>query len=104
MFYKCIDTLPRSAKWTCDVFEITGDELDEKGKLRKEQLHLWKRDPVECVCELIGNPAFCEKMHYAPERAYEDSDGKNRIFDEMWAGNWWWDLQVNIHSDEIFAQ
>jgi hypothetical protein len=57
---------------------------------------LWKRDPVECIGELIGNPAFRKKMCFAPEKAYKDSDAKNRIFDEMWTGNWWWDLQVSL--------
>ena len=57
-FYKRIDTLPRGAKWECEEFEITGDEQDEKGKRRSEVLQLWKRDAVECISELIGNPAF----------------------------------------------
>src|SRR5882724_12608725 len=35
-------------------------------------------------------------MRFAPEKAYEDSDGKNRIFDEMWTGDWWWNLQVSF--------
>jgi len=26
-------------------------------------------------------------MCFAPERAYEDPEGKNRIFDEMWTGD-----------------
>ena len=92
-FYNRIDNLPRGTQWECESFE--GDELDEKGLKRKEILHLWKRDPVECIRELIGNPAFRNQMRFAPEKAYEDSDGKNRIFDEMWSGDWWWDLQVS---------
>jgi hypothetical protein len=95
-FYKRIDTLPRGTKWECEPFEIEGDELDEKGLKRKEILHLWKRDPVECIRELIGNPAFRNQMRFAPEKAYEDPEGKNRIFDEMWSGDWWWDLQVGV--------
>ena len=94
-FYKKIDTLPRVAKWLCKPFEIEGDQLDEKGRKHKETLHLWKRDPVECIHELIGNPAFRNQMRFAPERAYEDPEGKNRIFDEMWTGDWWWNLQVS---------
>jgi hypothetical protein len=35
-------------------------------------------------------------MRFAPEKAYEDPEGKNRIFDEMWSGDWWWDLQVGV--------
>jgi hypothetical protein len=51
---------------------------------------------VECIHELIGNPAFRDKMQYVPEKVYEDRDAKVRIFDEMWTGDWWWNLQVNI--------
>lgn len=94
-FYKRIDTLPRGPGWACEPFEITGDEIDEKGQLRKETLHLWKRDPVECIRELIGNPAFRDQMRYVPEKVYEDSEGKNRVFDEAWTGDWWWNLQVS---------
>lgn len=94
-FYKCIDTLLRGAKWTCELFEIVGDEKDEKGEFRREILHLWKRNPVECIRELIGNPAFRDHMQYVPEKVYEDEDGNVRIFDEMWTGEWWWNLQVS---------
>ena len=60
----------------------------------KETLELWRRDPVECVRELIGNPAFQNGMRYAPERVYADEDGKTRVYKEMWSGDWWWDMQV----------
>ncbi|EIW75743.1 hypothetical protein CONPUDRAFT_131960 [Coniophora puteana RWD-64-598 SS2] len=58
-----------------------------------EELIVWKRDPVECVKELIGNPTFREMMQYAPEKVYEDMEGECRIYDEMWTGDWWWNLQ-----------
>jgi hypothetical protein len=51
-------------------------------------------DPVECVRELIGNVAFRECMAYAPEKTYADKDGRNRQYDEMWAGDWWWETQA----------
>ena len=78
--------LPHGPKWDCEEFIITGDERDEKGRLKTETIQLWKQDPVECVKELIGNPAFWEKLRYSPQRAYEDEEGKSRIFDEMWTG------------------
>jgi Plavaka transposase len=59
-----------------------------------EKLELWRRDPVECVKELMGNPALKNYMKYAPERVYEDVEGETRIFDEMWTADWWWDTQV----------
>jgi len=80
--------LLRVANWLCEPFKIEGDQLDEKGHKQKEALQLWKRNPIECIRKLIGNPAFQNKMCFAPEKAYKDPDGKNRIFDEMWTGDW----------------
>lgn len=79
------------------MIDVVGDVVAEDGSTRREQLELWRRDPVECVMELIGNPAFRDAMAYVPERAYADSEGKNRIYDEMWTADWWWDVQVSSH-------
>jgi Plavaka transposase len=37
--------------------------LGDGGMMSKE-VELWRRDPVECVRELIGNPAFREVISY----------------------------------------
>ena len=96
LFYKKIDALPGGfAKWQVELFDAIGDQLDEAGQPMKETVELWRRDPVECIRELIGNPLFSKDMRYAPERVYVDSEGRIRIYDEMWTANWWWDLQVN---------
>jgi len=60
-----------------------------------EQLELWRRDPVECVRELMGNPAFKDVLKYAPEKHFTDVEGRYHVYDEMWMANWWWDTQVN---------
>jgi len=59
-----------------------------------EKLELWRRDPVDCMKELLGNPAFKEFISYTPERVFSDNAGKERIFDEMWTADWWWNTQV----------
>lgn len=61
------------------MIDVEGDIVAEDGTLRHEQLELWRRDPVECVRELMGNPAFRDVMSYVPERAYTDASGENRI-------------------------
>jgi hypothetical protein len=63
-----------------------------------EEMELWCHDPVECVRELIGNPAFKNLLAYAPKQAFQDEEGNVRMFDEMWTGEWWWDLQVTVAS------
>ncbi|KAJ7858828.1 hypothetical protein B0H14DRAFT_3085030 [Mycena olivaceomarginata] len=95
-FLKRIDALPEGPKWTCYPFELEGDELDASGKPKKEVVELWCRDPVECVRELVGNPAFRAKQHYAPYRifkCFEDGKYSNREVNEMWTADWWWEIQ-----------
>jgi hypothetical protein len=94
---KKIDALPTQvAAWTLDIITSEGDRRNEDGELMPpEILELWLRDPVECVRELMGNPMFKDVLKYAPKKAYLDPEGKNRIYDEMWSADWWWDTQVS---------
>ncbi|KAK0493099.1 hypothetical protein EDD18DRAFT_1310710 [Armillaria luteobubalina] len=82
-----------SPEWTCKIFEVVGDEVDEKGEHRTEEVELWKRDPVACIRELIGDPRFINCIHYAPERVYTDSNGTSRAYSEMATADWWWEIQ-----------
>jgi hypothetical protein len=62
--------------------------------MRGETVELWFRDPVECVRELIGNPMFRNAMRFGPEELYTDEKGQIRLFEEMWTGDWWKEIQV----------
>jgi len=81
----------------CEIFEITGDRKDENGDAIVEEVELWRRNPVDCVRELIGNPAFKDGMKYTPEKHYEDEELNNRVYDEMATGDWWWEVQASAH-------
>ena len=99
---KKVDTLPtQGAVWTWDIITSEGDRRNEDGKLMPpEKLELWRRDPIECVHELMGNPMFKDMIKYAPEKAYFDDGKILRIYDEMWSADWWWDTQVsNVHLE-----
>ncbi|KAK0485526.1 hypothetical protein EDD18DRAFT_1083189 [Armillaria luteobubalina] len=93
--FQHIDTLPTGPEWECEVFVLTGDEKDEDGKLRTEEVELWKRNPIECICELMGNSRFVQHMKYAPERVYTDESGQSRAYSEMSTADWWWATQVS---------
>ncbi|KAI6156712.1 hypothetical protein BKA82DRAFT_4325524 [Pisolithus tinctorius] len=93
-FLKYVDSLRTGPAWTCEMIDVVGDT---------EQVELWRRDPVECVMELIGNPAFRDAMAYSPEHAYTDSKGTNHIYDEMWTANWWWDVQGKLPASAMVA-
>ncbi|KAI6023062.1 hypothetical protein BKA83DRAFT_4463912 [Pisolithus microcarpus] len=85
------------------MIDVVGDVVGEDGALKHEQLELWRQDPVECVEELIGNPAFQDQMAYEPECAYADEKGENRIYDEMWTADWWWEMQETIVAPIILS-
>lgn len=78
-----------------ETITVKGDLTDESGEFLTEELEFWWRDPVECVRELIGNPAFREHLHYRPTRLWRRNTGK-RVFNEAWTANWWWDVQVSL--------
>ena len=62
----------------------------------EDNVEVWRRDPVECVKQLMGNLAFKDYMSYTAEHVYLDNGGKVRIFDEMWMADWWWNMQVSL--------
>ncbi|KAE9391614.1 hypothetical protein BT96DRAFT_959531 [Gymnopus androsaceus JB14] len=87
MFFKKIDNLPGGP---CEV------PLEEEHEL-------WMRNPVECIVDLIGNPAFREFMGYSPERVFDAEDGSNQMFDEMWTGEWWWKMQSRLPAGRVVS-
>ncbi|CDO78221.1 hypothetical protein BN946_scf184887.g9 [Trametes cinnabarina] len=98
-FFQKIDVLPPGrASWKVEVMEATGDKLGEDGKPRTEHIELWSRNPVDCVRELMGNPAFHKSLVYLPQRSYVDEEGGGRLYDNMWTGDWWWDVQNTMPS------
>ena len=99
-FLKKVDKLPIGPEWKCCMIEVSGDRPDENGNIMHEEVELWYRDPIECMKELIGNPAFKDYISYVPEHVYLDKEGKTRVFDEMWTCNWWWDTQVRCFYKE----
>lgn len=66
----------------------------QTGRQKEQTFELWKRNPIECIRELIGNPVFKDQLHYASERMYEDDKGTRPLFSDMWTGEWWERLQV----------
>ena len=97
-YLKKLDTLPTGPDWTCDIIMATGDRVGENGVAMVEELELWRHDSVDCIQELIGNPAFKECLTYIPERIYCDQEGMDHVYDEMWTADWWWQTQVCLIS------
>ena len=98
---KKIDALPSGPKWMCELLEVEGDIVDEGGVTQRETVELWRRNPVDCIQELIGNPEFEQYMIYVPCRLYMNDDGTDQCWDKMATGSWWWDIQVRYKGLSI---
>lgn len=61
----------------------------------KEEVELWIWDPVDCVRDLLGKATLRDSLVYGPTRVYTGDDRQKRVYDEMWTGDWWWNVQVS---------
>lgn len=93
---KAIDKLPRATEWKLEKISVVGNRIGNDGQREMEDLELWLRNPVDCIRELMSNPEFDQGVSYVPERVFADEEGKTRVFDEMWTGDWWWKMQVSL--------
>lgn len=92
-------------EWTCSAFCITGDKQDKSNKKRTEDVELWHRNPVDCIRELMGNPAFNGKQTYEPCQIYKNDDYTNQEYNEFSTADWWWEVQVGYNfygPDSVF--
>ncbi|KAH7877102.1 uncharacterized protein C8R40DRAFT_1159941 [Lentinula edodes] len=57
-----------------------------------EGVELWRREPIECIKELMEDPQMFtnETMHM-------------RAIDEMWTGDWWWAMQKLLPEGSTIA-
>lgn len=99
-FLKKLDSLPTGPQWERTEITVTGDLFDDAGEVLTEQLEIWRRDPVELVKELIGNPSFRKNLQFAPVRLRNRRNAK-RVFNEAWTADWWWTVQVCMYNETV---
>jgi hypothetical protein len=92
-FLQKVDRLHHGPEWTYKPINFDG--MDGNGRPLSHEYDIWLQDPVECIEEILSNPTLNGSIAYGPEHVYMDKAGKNRIFDEMWTGDWWWKIQVS---------
>ncbi|QRV91854.1 hypothetical protein RhiJN_19872 [Ceratobasidium sp. AG-Ba] len=91
-----IDQLPKGPEWTKWTTVITGNRKDRSGNALTETATMFKRDTLEAVAELVGDPRFADQMSFAPEEAFVDEAKTCRIFDEMKSGTAWARVQNEL--------
>lgn len=91
-----IDGLPTGPKWERLEISIEGEALGGNGVMVTETVELWRRNPVDCIKELLSNPAFKDKISYKPRKVFTNESRTERVYGEMWEGEWWWKMQVHL--------
>jgi hypothetical protein len=92
---KVIDQLPHGTELQLKRISVEGNKITQEQQYETEDLELWMRDPVEFIHELMANPELDHMVSCVLERVFSDAEGKSRQYDEMWIGDWWWEMQVS---------
>ncbi|KAJ7334948.1 hypothetical protein DFH08DRAFT_916210 [Mycena albidolilacea] len=93
--HQIIDQIPERAVWATKTRSFP-DCPDEKYTIRH-------RDPLEAIRSLLGNPAHAKDIVYVPKQIFSSNKKDNRVFNEMWTGQWWAAAQSKIPKDAALA-
>ncbi|KAM5541925.1 hypothetical protein V8D89_004235 [Ganoderma adspersum] len=95
-----VNALLVGPQWHYDIVNVTSDREGPRGEALTEELDLWRRDPAECILDLIGNPAFKDVLVYEPVHIKRDGQ---RYYSEMNTGDWWWNIQKHLPKGATVA-
>jgi hypothetical protein len=83
------ELLPPVPKWQYRIVSTTHPT--------KQPLHLYWRDPLDCIESLFSHPFFANEMDVTPQRVYDTVERTSRIYNEWLTGDAAWSMQV-LHT------
>ncbi|KAJ3911962.1 hypothetical protein F5877DRAFT_54695 [Lentinula edodes] len=103
-----IEALGLSYRNSDDLNDIIDNELPsnrpsftrEEVVIAGQAFDFYKRDILECIRALYGNPDHCQYLCFTPERHYVDSDHTMRLYHDFNTGKWWWNTQKAVEADK----
>lgn len=89
--HKCVNSIPhRAGKW----FSKNITFLDYPN----EHFVLRHRNVLDTVKSLWEDPELAPHIVYKPKHIFrpnpDNPRNPTRVYNEMWAGKWWWSIQV----------
>ncbi len=108
MWFKLVERLGLSYRNANELHSIIDDlpgrpPFQCRGVLiGKEKLQFHFCDILHCIRVLYGDPEFARDLVFAPERHYVDCERTQRVYSEMYTGDWWWTIQVRNTSSFRF--
>ena len=80
--------LPKGPEWRCKPWETTYPT--------KKPLHLYYRDPLECIQSILYHPLVKDFITFSPFRLYESAAKTMRFYTEWFSGDVAWSMQVGF--------
>jgi hypothetical protein len=85
---KKLEKLPQYGEWHEHPMCLIEDENEE---------HLIQyRNPLDVIQGLWSNPTYVDEMVFTPHQVWSSKDKNSRLYNEMWTGDWWWQMQVCV--------
>ncbi|KAJ3847301.1 hypothetical protein EV368DRAFT_76759 [Lentinula lateritia] len=74
--------------------------MREEVIIADQSFDMYKRDILECIQALYGNPDHSQYLCFSPERHYADPDNMVRLYHDFNTGKWWWNTQKALEADK----
>jgi hypothetical protein len=82
------EMLPKGPEWRCKPWETTYPT--------KKPLHLYYRDPLECIQSILYHPLVKDFIRLSPFRLYESAAKTMCFYTEWLSGDVAWSMQVGF--------
>ena len=78
--------LPKGPEWRCKPWETA--------HATKKPLHLYYRNPLECIQSILYHPLVKDFIRFNPFHLYESATKAMRLYTEWLSGDVAWSMQV----------
>ncbi|KAF8869224.1 hypothetical protein BD779DRAFT_1458028 [Infundibulicybe gibba] len=82
------EMLPKGPQWKCRTLHTAHPT--------KYPVHLFYRDPIECLQSLLSNPIFKNHIQFTPLRVFQLAQEQMRVYSEWWTGDAAWTMQEQL--------
>ncbi|KAF5353600.1 hypothetical protein D9758_013775 [Tetrapyrgos nigripes] len=99
--YGLIDAIRQGEiQWESFTVKFNGDLPEDQSPLpawKQQEYHVWFRDPLAIMEQMLANPSFKTEMDVSPKRLFKN--GK-RLYWDLMTGNWAWTQCDEIAEDK----
>lgn len=89
------EMLPKAPEWKCKPLDTVYPT--------KKPVHLYYRDPLECIKSILYSPLIKDFIHYTPFRLYDSAAKATRLYTEWLSGNVAWSMQVSLFQYQNYC-